>query len=378
MNEPVSTGVTVPNNLTEPRSIAVSGALVKAIVGVMKLIKEVRKAGWNKEGKYEYVMMADVMASIQDALVANELVLSQREVSRVIAQKIVFIGYQFDVHHGGGGSIINIGSHTGACRFEFKSGTTDDKAVSKAYVSAHKYFCLNLFKIPPDDHQTERMTDIPEADAQGERDPDDDRRNNRRISDDRDTRDSRRDEPQDRRADPRREDEDRRGAQRDRRDPPDDDQRIEDRRRDDDRRRAERDEREPPRDERPREGRADQPSNADPWDGPPAGRWDDPPPADVDLPPRASEPPAGRWDDAPPYGAADEPSPPPRDPAEASGRARVIAFKEAFEKAISEDAAHDIWRQEEKLLASLADTTHDHLVAAYERKWGIYPPKLRG
>lgn len=349
--------------------------VIKAIVGVMGKVKEIKKEGWNKEGKYAFLYFGDVLAALQDAMVAEGLVIGQREVSRSIVSKILAIKYEFDAYHLSGEAIYNIASHTGACRFEFKSGSTDDKSFSKALVSCEKYGLLALFKIPPDDHATERTSDGDPDEQHGDREPAgfDDRD---RVDD---RRNGRRDEPEDRRADLRREvEEDRRAAQRDRRDPPDDDRRDNyDRDHPSGERQPPRD-REPPRDERPRERRADQPSNTDPWDGPPAGRWDDPPPADVDLPPRSSEPQAGRWDDAPPYGAADEPSPPPRDPAEASGRARVIAFKEAFEKAISEDAAHDIWRQEEKLLASLADTTHDHLVAAYERKWGIYPPKLRG
>lgn len=352
--EPILNSQPIPAQTNAP-------TVIKAIVGVMRRVKEVRKEGWNKEGKYAFLYVGDVLAKLQDAMVDEGLVIGQREVSRSIVSKILAIKYEFDAYHESGEAIYNIASHTGACRFEFKSGSTDDKSFSKALVSCEKYGLLALFKIPPDDHSTERTSDGDADEQHGDREPEDERRDvrDRRDDRDRDQRDDRRDDRRDeRRDDPRDErDRDPRSGERE---PPRDDRR---------------DER---RDEPSRERRSDQPANGDPWGGPPADRWDDRP-AD-DAPPRddrSRELPEGRWDDSPPYGAVDEPNPPPRDPAEASARDRVIALKSAIEKAIDENAAHDIWKQEERLLASLADTTHDHLVAAYFKQWKIYPPKIR-
>jgi hypothetical protein len=108
-------------------------------------------------------------------------------------------------------------SHTGACRFEFKSGATDDKAVSKCLQSAQKYGLLSLFKIPPDDAIFNEPVSDGDADEQGiNEDPGErSRRRNGNGNGDR-----RRDDDRDRRVDlP-----DERGADRAvRRDPPPDD-----------------------------------------------------------------------------------------------------------------------------------------------------------
>ncbi len=156
-----SEATSAPTNT--PLFIGDYSKVVVGILGVMKRIKDVRKEGYNKEGKYGFVANSDLTPLLQDALVAEKITIGQREVSRAVISKILFIGYQFDIWHQDGGIIFNIGSHTGACRFEFKSGSTDDKSANKCFVAAAKYFALQQFKIAPDDNNADRV----DADADG-------------------------------------------------------------------------------------------------------------------------------------------------------------------------------------------------------------------
>lgn len=152
--------------------------VVQGIVGVMRRVKDVPKEGWNKDGKYSFIDNKDLTPLLQDALAQEKITISPREVSRNIINKIMMIGYQFDIWHVDGGVIINIGSHTGACRFEFKAGGTDDKAANKCMVAASKHFNLQLFKIAPDDNNAER-----DPDAEGPEEPRRDRRDDRARDD---------------------------------------------------------------------------------------------------------------------------------------------------------------------------------------------------
>lgn len=157
-----------PARIDTPPQIGVQASprVVAAIIGVMKRITEIRKEGWNDDGKYSYVYYGDVLAKVQDALVAEELVISPREMNRTIVGKTLFIKYEFDAYHSSGQAILGISSHTGACRFEFRSGSTDDKSANKCLTSGMKYGLLALFKIPPEDHHSERFSDG-DADGQG-------------------------------------------------------------------------------------------------------------------------------------------------------------------------------------------------------------------
>lgn len=157
-----------------PRAGIQVPALSKAMIGVMRRVREVPKVGWNKEAKFDFIAAGDVLASVQNALVSEGLWLSQREVGRTIVNKILFIKYELDIYHESGEAIFNAASHTGACRFEFKSGTTDDRSANKAYTAAEKRMLLGIFKIPADDHHTERASDG-DPDGQGENDEPDDR-----------------------------------------------------------------------------------------------------------------------------------------------------------------------------------------------------------
>lgn len=125
--------------------------VIRAILGVMGRVRELKANGWNKKDSYAYVKAADLAAALQDAFVAEGLVIGQREMRRNIIGRTLFIAYQFDCYHDSGEYILNITEITGACRFEWQSGTTDDKAASKAVTNASKYSMMQLFKIPPDE-----------------------------------------------------------------------------------------------------------------------------------------------------------------------------------------------------------------------------------
>lgn len=309
--------------------------LVKGMVGVMRKAKSIAKAGYNREGKYNYVYYGDLLAILQDALASEGLFISHREVNRLIYQKIMFITYEFDVYHQHGGWIRNICSHTGSCRFEFAKGGTDDKATNKCLVGAQKYALTSMFKIPPDDHHIDDRIDDGDVDAQGpswdperNRDADrrDDRRDDRRPALDgpeRDRRDDRRPALE--------------GPPDDRREPPRDDRR---------------DDRGPPDDRRWPDHTEDVP----PLDGPPP----DPPP----------------YDDAPPpYGGAGRVNDPPSSPEDAKFRDQVAGLKKKIMDAPDENEAERIWIEHKDLMPRMVDPVYDHLYQAYLRRWGNSPPK---
>ena len=92
-------------------------SVLKAMVEVMRSIKDVRKEGYNKDGKYGFVYFADVVAAIQDASIAQGLLTEQREISRVVMGKTLFIKYEMDVYHAETGQFIQrVCCGTGACR----------------------------------------------------------------------------------------------------------------------------------------------------------------------------------------------------------------------------------------------------------------------
>jgi hypothetical protein len=315
---------------SEPLPIMTNPELVaKAIIGVMGKVKEVAKSGYNKEGKYGYVYFGDVRALLQDAFVSVGLTLNQRQVGnpRVVG-KTLMIKYTFDAFTADGGIILGITTTTGACRFEFKSGTFDDKAPNKAFTAGEKSAMTALFKIAPDDNQSERTLDA-DPDTQGMYDEEPAERTNFRGPDDR-GRDRGRDEP-------------RRGGDR-------------------------------PRDEPRDRGRRDDP----PRDDPPRGGYDnrDDPPSDRGRgsPDRgrgggnADEPPDGRWDDGPR-------EPPPSD-VTAGHRDLVTDFQRKQDACSSEEDAAALWRDDAALLTETNDRTYTHLVDTYEKRWGIRPPAI--
>lgn len=295
--------------------------IVKAVLGIMKRVPDIKKSGENKVDKYKYTTIGDVYATLRDAMLQVGLVMFQRQVGPVqIVNKVAMIQYEYDLAHENGKVAFNVGANTGACRFEFKSGTVDDKAVGKAQTSALKYHCLSFFKIAPDDAVSAAL-DI-EADAQGvneePREPD-------------------------------------RAFDRPRDDRPRDDR---------------------PRDDRPRDDRLrdDRPRNdaraltRPEWGGPPD--WGNPPPY---------EPPFGAPDNPPP-GPPGEPPPggrePPRTAEEQGFRKEVMALKTKLENARSEADAALIWTDHAELLRRMVDTTYEYLRSAYLGVWNVTPPAI--
>ena len=144
--------------------------VIKAIVEMMKQIGDIPKLGHNKVDNYDYVRWADLSGRIHDVGAKIGLVIAPRTVGKNIKGKVLFLDFQFDVYHVSGQYIINMCSGPGACRFEFKSGTTDDKAANKAFTAGQKSLLTALFKVPSDvdqDIEREVFTD-PDGQLTGE------------------------------------------------------------------------------------------------------------------------------------------------------------------------------------------------------------------
>lgn len=303
--------------IATPCLIQVSKCCMEGVLGAMRDLQDgVPMDGENKHDKYRYRRADDVVAAVQPVLVKNRINVHQREVARTIVQGVLCIHYHFDVSHGDGEMMVGVGAMTGMCRWEFKKGTVDDKAGSKAFVSALKYFLIGYFKIPtedavrtdPDDRGADEDIDDYDRRASrrnegGDRDPP------RRRADDRDETDRERARQND---DPRQNDDDRHGSSR-----PNDDA--------------------PPFDDR--------------WAGPSDGP--------SDGPPGPSNPPSE--------------DPPPEQP---DLKTRVIKLKKFLETAVNEDGAFDIWHSHADLLRSIPRATYDYLREAYQSRWQIYPPIL--
>lgn len=334
----------LPDNLVPSRfsqQIAPTG-LVKAVASVMKRVKEIKKSGWNKDARYGFITNDDVMAYLQDAMSDVNLFFGQREISAKIVQKVVMVKYEFDLYHEGSPILRTVGALTGACRFEFKSGTVDDKALAKAHTSAYKNFVLKFFQIPSDENEAERTEPASDGDPDfhsDDRDPPRDQgsRYDRREGD--------------------RRDDDRRDGDRDRDDRRGDDRREEDRR-GEDRRGDDRG-----GDDRGRNGGGgdrggDSRRQAPPDNDPPRGRWDDgPSPGDAERSLGGERPgPAGSID-----GSEDH-------------RKRVMNFKDILIHAVDENTSYDIWRENKDLLNACSDSTFNFLKEEYRHRWGIYPP----
>ncbi len=148
------------SDIVRPIFVPPEGApkVAQAIVGVMREVEEVPKSGTNKEHKYRFVEATVLMAHVQDAMVKHKLVLSPREISRAVIGGILIMKYEFDACCEEQ-AVINIGSYSAACRFQFRAGSYDDKATAKALTSALKQYSIALFKIPSDVADIERDRD---------------------------------------------------------------------------------------------------------------------------------------------------------------------------------------------------------------------------
>jgi hypothetical protein len=322
-----------------------SSAVIKALIEVKKKVTEIAKGGENEKDNYSYVRAIDLYKALQQAEADNGLIIVPRAMSWKVENKTLAVTYTFDAHHESGECIYNIGSHIGACRFEFKSGATDDKAFSKCVTSAMKYLHIQLYKIPTED-ALEPLSDG-DADAQGVNDRDLPRRSNGRDRDDRWDRDRR---DADRRRD------------RDYRDFRDDDRRDSRRRDDrDDRRRDARDDRR--RDDDRRTGRDDRRGDV-------ASQRDEPPPPSPDD--YGSSGPR----DEPPFDKPDGQglNPPAESPEEDHFRDRVTRLKNDLEDARTEPEAAEIWNKAADLVEQLAEITYAHFREQYKSRWDIYPP----
>jgi hypothetical protein len=291
--------------------------VIKAIIQVMKKVRTIPKFGHNKADDYDYVRAVDLTAKLQDALALNGLVMGQREVDKIVKGKVIIIKYQFDFWHESGQFIQNMMANSGACRFEFKSGTQDDKAPGKAHTAAAKSAVLAVFKIPADadqDIEREVFTD-PDGQLTGEdvrgretddRPPDNGRPRDARPPDDR---------------------------------PPYDPETGEVR------------DRAPPRDDRP-----------------PAGEAGGPPPGFDDVPP-FGEPPPGP--PVAPGGASTT-----QDPA-ADYRRNVQALGDSLKDARTLDDADRVWKENADLLRGMSEATFEYFRENFKTRWnGENPPNI--
>lgn len=165
-----------PTNLLGvlPQAGATAPKVIEALIKVKRDVTSIAKEGDNKSDRYSYIRAIDVMAALQQKEAEWGLMVAMRMVSWKIENKVLAVTYVFDVHHESGEAIFNFASHIGSCRFEFKSGTTDDKAFAKALTSCQKGAHLHLYKIPSEDAVFD------DADQQGVND----REPSRRMHDD--------------------------------------------------------------------------------------------------------------------------------------------------------------------------------------------------
>jgi len=298
--------------------------VIKSIIQVMIKVHQIPKLGRNKVDNYDYVRFVDLAAKLQDALALYNLVMAQRTVKKAVIGKVIFLDFQFDLYHSSGQYILNMMSLPGACRFEFKSGTTDDKSPGKAITAGLKSAVISLFKIPAGvDGDIERESFV-DADGQMLNPPE-----RPRARDDDKARDEPRDPP---------------------RDPP----------------------REPPRggyDPETGEIRMDPPPRDNP---PPRGEWGGPPPG---------------FDDAPPFGGPPEPPSAPSPPAHSGPsrtppdddrefRRKVQALSDSLNNARAIAEGDRIWVENADLIRGVSDSTYDYLRNAFEQRWNQPPPAI--
>lgn len=325
-----------------PTAVKMPQAITRGMIGAMARIKDIGKSGYNKDGKYAFIYYGDVLAAVHDALVAEKINVVQRQVAARVIQKILCVKYTFDIYHEDGDGVLNMTSSTGACRYEFKVGTTDDKSWNKAYTAGLKVALLSLFKIPPDDNQAERFGEG-DADADGRDDGRDDGRGRGRGNDDRNG-NGRGGEP------------DRsRGSGRDN---------------GGDRNRGNGGEPNGGRNGNQGAGR-DEPRDAPPPERSNARGYDQAPPDDTPPPPDDvfGGPPPGH----PANGPDDDQTPP--EPAPSSEfRNRVTALHRQLNEVATIDDASRLWLDNQKLLDEATDTTYEWLRDNYNGRWHEFPP----
>lgn len=335
--------------------------VIAAIVGVMSRVREVPKLGRNKADNYDFVRWADLSALLQDALVQEKLVVAPREIKSWIVPgrskgSVLFTTFQFDCWHAEGQYILNMATGTGACRFEFQSGTLDDKAENKTITSAQKAMLTALFKIPSDvdqdierdvfaDPETGQLTGEDARRRLGPGDPGP--RGDERPRNGNGGGNGNGERPRD---NGRPREDDSRPPPPANHGPPDDrgpPAGFDDRRRVD----------EAPRDRGPSDDR-----------GPPAG-FDDAPP--FDGPPAGYGPPPDTRDDS---GGTRAASPAERDLARDFQR-NVQAFNVSLRDVTTREGADQIWVENRTLLEQMADTTYEHFRQIYVDRWRDNPPR---
>lgn len=132
--------------------------VLTAMLNIMGEVREIPKLGFNKHDKYEYMRWNDVAIRLQDAQLANNIVITQRELpdKRAIVHGVLYITCAFDVWHASGQFVINMHIASGSCRALFQRGTADDKAAFKATTSCTKAGMTSMFRIPALDGDVER------------------------------------------------------------------------------------------------------------------------------------------------------------------------------------------------------------------------------
>lgn len=136
--------------------------IAEAVLKVMEKVGYVRKMGFNKEHKYFFTAIGDVIGALNPAMVEAGLVIVQREGKWTWLNdgKILAITYSFTLHLKSGTTWEADIQKTGISRFMSNSGGVDDKAVNKCSSAARKYLDMELFQIP--------TGDMPEADEDGD------------------------------------------------------------------------------------------------------------------------------------------------------------------------------------------------------------------
>lgn len=134
-------------------------SLIKAILAVTKAIGSVEKLGLNKDQNYTYQRWDDILARLSEILPEHGLLIVQTQTGQSLfeGESLVSITYDFIIMNDDGEVWPVPIKWSAAAKVRAKTGTVDDKAITKCHTQAEKYFFVKLFKI--------RSIEMPDSDA---------------------------------------------------------------------------------------------------------------------------------------------------------------------------------------------------------------------
>jgi hypothetical protein len=145
--------------ITPPKMEPMPAEIAAAVVAIMEKVKPVEKTGENREQKYKFAKVEELLAVLQPELANNGIIPIQTEVHARFSANSLLVTYAFYLQHKSGVMWASPITHTGQARFLNREGGGDDKAYNKCHTSARKYFLLSLFQIPALDAGDSRLSD---------------------------------------------------------------------------------------------------------------------------------------------------------------------------------------------------------------------------